>query len=166
MESLSNMREDLDPFSYAQANHCIALACIYTHIPFSWAEYQKKAIDVITRHGIQYVPRSPCIDSTKNDGSLVFTDADAERVVLLVQILYSEVDHFLVNGHSEGWCSELERNFRAQVFVRTSRSCSLDLVHEVVLIGFLSNLVGDLSYDNAAQEPYLCQGCEGVYELE
>lgn len=118
MDSLANMQEELDPFTSAQATHCLALACIYTHIPYSWADYLRKAVEIVTRNNIGFVPPLPCHDSTKSDGSLVFTDEDAERIILLVQLLYSEVDHTLVHGHSEGWCSDLEKQFRAQVFVR------------------------------------------------
>jgi hypothetical protein len=121
LKSLSAMKEDDDPVSLAQAYHCLALACLYTHIPQSAMTFVEKALGVVERHDIRCVSTKTCPSDRAPDGSLILTEDIAEVVVLLAQLLYSEVNRLLVYGKSENRCLHIEKQFREEVEVRRSR---------------------------------------------
>jgi hypothetical protein len=119
LNSLSAMKEDDDPVSLAQAYHCLALACLYTHIPHSAATFMEKALDIVKRHDIRCVSLKPRPSERAPDGSLILTEEVAEVIILLIQLLYLEVDRLLVYGESENRCLHIEKQFR-DVEVRTT----------------------------------------------
>jgi hypothetical protein len=121
------MKEDDDPVALAQAYHCLALACLYTHIPQSAMTFVEKALDIIERHDIRCVPSETCPSERAPDGSMILTEDAAEIVVLLAQLLYSEVNRLLVYGKSENRCGHIEKQFREEVRVRRS------LLHRLVV---------------------------------
>lgn len=71
-------------------------------------------MEIVTRYGVSLVSSQPRLP----DGSLPLTDDDAEVIVVLGQLLYSELNRLLVYGQEDYRCSQIEKQFREDLEVR------------------------------------------------
>lgn len=111
--ALGSMRSEDDPFTFAQAHHFMAVACLYNHGLGSGRMHHKKAVAAIKRHDIRFVPRMPplgvaCVRS-------VFGEEVHERAVFLAQVIYSEINNRFIGGEAEDSGLDLEKQFRYEL---------------------------------------------------
>lgn len=99
--SLSMIRQEHDPFTFAQAHWTIALALMVIGNPdLAWKHY-RRAITVVKRHNIRFSPlvnahhpETPSITT-----GLIPSEEDHERVAFLAKILYLEAFlYFYISG--------------------------------------------------------------------
>lgn len=112
-ESLSDMREEVDPFQLARAYHFLSMACLYTHNLAVGKRYQSISFDILKRNNIRFVPSS----SGHNVLPTVreFSEEAHERASFLGQLIYSELDLQLVVGEPAELSAELEHQFRYEL---------------------------------------------------
>ena len=99
--SLAMIRPEDDPFTFSQAHWHVALAMMAIGNPnLAWKHY-RRAITVIKRHDIRFVPKIathyPGIPTVTT--GFIPSEEDHERIAFLAKVLYLEVFlHFYISG--------------------------------------------------------------------
>lgn len=114
-ECLENMREENDPFTFAQAHHFMAIACLYNHgLIRAGTFHHKRAVEAIKRNNIRFVPSQQGLPCTR----AAFSEEVHERAVFLAQVVYSEINKRFLAGDPEDPELDLEKQFRYELPVR------------------------------------------------
>lgn len=106
------MQEDEDPFAKAQGWMFMASGSISTHNIIQGKYYLKRCLDIVKRNDIRFVPHS---EGAILSSTLEITEEVHERVVFLGQLIYWLGYMYLLDGHSEDDCSDLELQFRFEL---------------------------------------------------
>lgn len=109
------MQESDDPFTFAQAHHFMAIACLYNHGLLRGTYHHKIAVATIKRHNIRFAPSA---HGSSSYDSTVFSEGVHERAVFLAQVVYSEINQRLFAGEQEDPDLDLESQFRYELPVR------------------------------------------------
>jgi hypothetical protein len=110
-ETLLPMREEEDPFRKAQAWIFMASASIFTHNITRAKHYLTRVVEIVKRNGIRFVSGL----NEGDDGMVGYTEDMHERAAFMAQLLYWLTYLYLLDGHSEGYRDELERQFRDEL---------------------------------------------------
>jgi len=98
---LSMIRQEEDPFTFAQAHWAVALAMMVIGNPnLAWKHY-RRAITVIRRQDIRFAPLANTnhLEIPPTTTGLIPSEEDHERVAFLAKILYLEAFlYFYVSG--------------------------------------------------------------------
>jgi hypothetical protein len=108
------MREEDDPFCKAQAWIFMASASIFTHNITRAKHYLRRVVEIVKRNGIRFV-LSRLNAGDPEDATVGYTEEAHERAAFMAQLLYWLTYLYLLDGHSEVYRDELERQFRDEL---------------------------------------------------
>lgn len=96
LDALASMKERDDPYSYAQAHLFLALTYGYAHSMSLGKRYLKKAVEIIRRNRLRFVPIS---DGDVAQSQEEDTESLYERVTVLAQMVYVGIITYLVGQY-------------------------------------------------------------------
>lgn len=123
VDALATMKEEDDPFAFAQAYFYMGLANGYVQNVNTSIRLLRKSVETVRRNNIRYVPFS-IGDATQQEPNILaslpeFSEEVHERAVLLSQMLHSETFMYIVGQPGEGGY-HCEDDLKGVLPVRTS----------------------------------------------
>lgn len=111
---MARMKEETNPLAFAQAHHLMSLACSYNQNVTLAERFLEKAIDIVQRNDIRFVPN-------KKGPLPGLTEEVHERVSFLCELIYSEIQMRIMTGKVGEFCVQLHKQFREDLPVRVFR---------------------------------------------
>jgi hypothetical protein len=113
--SLQSMNEEEDPFSTALASHYMSMLCLYSHAAQPGKYLHEKAVEIINKHDIRFVPRTVTAGTALDVVECKILEEMHERAAHLSQIIFTEVNYNFVARETLDMCSDLEKQFRNEL---------------------------------------------------
>ena len=88
LRTLSSMKEESDPVSYAHAHWLVAMACVTTGNSRKAANFMKEAVDAIERNRELFLSQLPGLNGFPVTASVDYSEDLHERLGLLAHILW------------------------------------------------------------------------------
>lgn len=108
-QTLQRMKEEDDPFIYAQAHHYLSVSAMVGQRTPTATVYHEEAVKIVERNGLHILKDPDCMisDQTHLEASEVL-----ERAVLLATLLHIEIVLGLFNPKKRTLCYAIEEEFR------------------------------------------------------
>ena len=125
LRTLSSMKEEADPLSYAHAHWLVAMACVTTGNSQKAVSFMKEAVDAIERNHDLFLSQLSGLSSVPVTASVDYSEDLHERLGLLAHILWfrTYTSIFLVDSG----VFPMPDNIPDKIPVRVSLNCHLSL---------------------------------------
>ena len=88
LRTLSSMKEEADPVSYAHAHWLVAMACVTTGNPQKAIKFMREAADSVERNRDLFLSQLPGLSNVSATASVDYSEDLHERLGLLAHILW------------------------------------------------------------------------------